>query len=80
VEAYDPVVPSKYDFKVNSLKQAVSDKDAVMILAKQKEFDDLNIDDLIKNLKPGTIILDTRNLFSKYVSKFKKNNIIYKSL
>lgn len=80
VEAYDPVVPSKYDFKVNSLKQAVSDKDAVMILAKQKEFDDLSIDDLIKSLKPGTIVLDTRNLFSKYVSEFEKNNIIYKSL
>ncbi|MCX7885274.1 MAG: nucleotide sugar dehydrogenase [Caloramator sp.] len=75
VFAYDPVVPTVYDFKVKKLDDAVKNMDAVMILAKQKEFDEIGLDYLLNNLKNGAVIFDTKSLFVKY-----KNELIEKGI
>lgn len=62
VSAFDSAVPTEYDFKVNSLIDALKDKDAIMVLAKQKEYE--NIDEkYLEVISKNTVILDTRNLF-----------------
>lgn len=63
VAAYDPAVPTGYDFKVKTLKDAILNKDGIIVLAKQKEFDAINFKDLRAGLERGTVIFDTRNLF-----------------
>ncbi|TDT50820.1 nucleotide sugar dehydrogenase [Fonticella tunisiensis] len=64
VFAYDPVVPTKYDFKVDSIEEAVEEKDAILILAKQKGYDRFN-EEIVNKIKKGTVIFDTRNIISE---------------
>lgn len=67
VRAYDPAVPAEYDFKVDSIEEAVKDAHGIVILAKQEGIDYTNFN-LFKSLmstegKP--FIVDTRNLFER---------------
>lgn len=67
VAAFDPAVPSKYPYKVDSLEDAVSDAHAVLILAKQDGIGYTNFK-LFRNLmsKSGQpVIIDTKNLYSR---------------
>lgn len=75
VFAYDPVVPTVYDFKVDDMNKVLKDVDAVIILAKQKEFETIDLDYLLNKLQKGTIVFDTKNLFTKYFNDLKDNGI-----
>jgi UDP-N-acetyl-D-mannosaminuronic acid dehydrogenase len=80
VSAYDPAVPTKYEFKVSSIDDALSQKDAVLVLAKQREFDEIDVESLLANLRRGTVIFDTRNLFGKFKDRLEKEGMIYKTI
>lgn len=80
VLAFDPAVPSSYSYKVNSLKDVISNKDCIMVLAKQKEFDAISAEYLLNNIAKDTIIFDTRNLFKSFSEELTNSNIIYKSI
>jgi UDP-N-acetyl-D-mannosaminuronic acid dehydrogenase len=80
VFAYDPAVPTKYDFKIASIEEALVNKDGVMILAKQSEFDNVDIEYLINKLNKETIVFDTKNLFKKFREELQGNSILYKSI
>jgi UDP-N-acetyl-D-mannosaminuronic acid dehydrogenase len=80
VSAYDPAVPTKYDFKVDSLEKAMLNMDAVLILAKQKEFDEINAEFLECNLNKETVVFDTKNLFSRFSEMFERNGVVYKTI
>ena len=64
VKAFDPVVPTKYDYKVDVQEEALRDAEVVMILAKQQEF---NIKcEYIKTLvAENAIIVDTKAIINK---------------
>ncbi|KXZ40503.1 UDP-N-acetyl-D-mannosaminuronic acid dehydrogenase [Alkalithermobacter thermoalcaliphilus JW-YL-7 = DSM 7308] len=74
VSAYDSAVPTAYDFKVDNIEQALKGKDAIMILAKQESYDDLN-EKYIGMIEKGTVILDTRNIFEGKEDKLKEYGI-----
>lgn len=60
VMAFDPVVPTKYPYKVSTQEEALKDADVVLVLAKQNE---INFSDLkfIKELmKESPIYVDTK--------------------
>lgn len=80
VEAFDPAVPTEYDFKVDSLEKVLEDKDAIIVLAKQKEFDTISADMLLSKLKRDAVIFDTRNLFKDMKDNFNNSNIIYSTI
>lgn len=67
VAAFDPAVPTKHEYKVETLEEAVQDAHAIVVLAKQEGIGYNNFK-LLKNLmsKQGTpIIVDTKNLYNK---------------
>lgn len=80
VFAYDPAVPTDYDFKINKLEGALKDKDGIIVLAKQKEFDSLDADYLIKAVDKGTVLMDIRSLFTKFKKELLDGGILYKSV
>lgn len=80
VFAFDPAVPTNYQFKVNTLLEAIKDKDGIMILAKQKEFEGIDIKYLINNVDKGTVIFDTKSLFKNIKAELLHSGIIYKSI
>lgn len=80
VFAFDPAVPTSYDFKVGTLEEALADKDGILVLAKQKEFDCLSSDYLVKKLGRGTVIFDTKNLFAEQKDELIQNGIQFKSI
>ncbi|MDO6355574.1 nucleotide sugar dehydrogenase [Caloramator sp. CAR-1] len=80
VLAYDPAVVTEYPFKVNSLEEAIKDADGIMVLAKQKEFEDIKIDDIIGSLQRGAVIFDTKNLFEGFKDVLIDAGIVYKTI
>lgn len=50
---------------MDSLEEAVKDADALVILAKQKEFEELRLEDIKNLMKRKPVLVDTRHLFSK---------------
>jgi len=76
VAAFDPAVPSRYDFKVDSLEEAVRDAHAIVVLAKQNGIGYNNFK-LFHNLmsQAGTpVIIDTKNLYDR--SEVEKHGFI----
>lgn len=69
VKAFDPAVKTKYDFKVESLQEALKDVQLVLILAKQHGIEFEKIFEYISPSK--AIIIDTRNVFSYNDAKEK---------
>jgi UDP-N-acetyl-D-mannosaminuronic acid dehydrogenase len=80
VFAYDPAVPTQYEFKISNIEDALKDKDGIMILAKQKEFDGIDVDYLIDNVNKGTVLMDIRSLFTKFKNELLNEGILYKSV
>lgn len=68
LRAFDPVVPTNYDFKVSTQEEALKGADAVMILAKQEEIvlDDLR--EIAKTVASNCVIIDAKNVVDKYES------------
>ncbi|MFA9559343.1 nucleotide sugar dehydrogenase [Evansella sp. AB-rgal1] len=61
VAAYDPAVPNSYSYKVNSLKEAIQDADALVYLTVQEEFVELNWDEIISKMKEDAVVYDAKN-------------------
>ncbi len=80
VSACDPTVPTEYDFKVDTIENALKGMDGVVVLAKQKEFDKIGIDYLKKVLNKGTVIFDTRNLFASIKDELLKEGMYFKAI
>lgn len=80
VEAYDPAVPTEYDFKVDSLEKVLENKDAVIVLAKQKQFDEITSSNLIESLKDNAVVFDTRNLFKSFKEELNNSGIVYTTI
>lgn len=80
VFAYDPAVPADYDFKISKMEDALKNKDGIIVLAKQKEFDSIDADYLLNVVNTGTVIMDTRSLFTKFKNELLNAGICYKSL
>lgn len=69
VKAYDPAVVTKYDFKVETEREAIEGSDAVVVLAKQEniEFNDFKLFSKLMNEKP--IYVDTKNVSQKELAE-----------
>lgn len=80
VFAYDSAVPTRYDFKHDNLSDVLNGADVLMILARQKSFDNLAPDFIIDNLKKDAFIFDTRNMLSSKKDEFIRHGIGYTSL
>lgn len=80
VYAYDPAVPTQYDFKISKIEDALKDKDGIMILAKQKEFDGIDAEYLLDRVNRGTVLMDVRSLFTRIKNELIKGGIFYKSV
>lgn len=80
VYAYDPAVPTQYDFKMPKIEDALINKDGIMILAKQREFDEIDASYLLDSVNSGTVIMDIRSLYTKYKDELQRGGIIYKSI
>lgn len=80
VYAYDPAVPTQYDFKISKIEDALKDKDGIMILAKQKEFDGIDAEYLLDRVNRGTVLMDVRSLFTRFKNELIKGGIFYKSV
>lgn len=74
VSAYDSAVPTKYDFKVDNIIDALKDKDAIMVLAKQKDYDSID-NKYLEVISRETVILDTRNIFEGKEEKLEQYGI-----
>lgn len=80
VEAFDPAVPTTYDFKVDSLEKVLEGKDAIVVLAKQKEFEEITSEKLLASLKEKSVVFDTRNLFKDIKEDLNNSNIVYTTI
>jgi UDP-N-acetyl-D-mannosaminuronic acid dehydrogenase len=65
VYAYDPAVPSAYEYKVDSLDEAVDGADALFLLAVQKEFDTLDWQSIVSKMNQDAVLLDAKNRIPK---------------
>ncbi|QGU00485.1 UDP-glucose 6-dehydrogenase [Candidatus Syntrophocurvum alkaliphilum] len=65
VKAFDPAVPEDYDFKVDSIEDAVKDAHGIVVLTKQNGIDYMDLDRFYGLMsKEGTpFIVDTKNLY-----------------
>lgn len=80
VFAYDPAVPTSYEFKISKIEDALKDKDGIIVLAKQKEFDSISADYLLDVVDKGTVLMDIRSLFTKFKDELLNGGILYKSI
>ena len=61
VSAFDPVVPTKYNFKAGNQDEALKDAEAVLVLTKQHEIEFDNFEHMSKLLKPKAVFVDTKS-------------------
>lgn len=80
VFAYDPAVSTEYAFKVSRLDAALEDKDGIIILAKQKEFDDIDLSYIFDKVNKGTVLMDIRSMFTGFKKELLDGGILYKSV
>lgn len=69
VKAYDPAVPSKYDYKVDSLAEAVQDGDGLIYLTVQEDFLQINWEEIVQLMKPNPVLLDGKNRIPRSVEE-----------
>ena len=65
VSAFDPTVPTEYDFKVKTEDKALKNADALVILTKQKGiiFDDF--EHIKKIINDNPVVIDTKNVINE---------------
>lgn len=61
VRAYDPAVPTKYDYKVDSLESAVQEADALVYLTAQEEYIEMNWDEVLGQMSSRPVLYDAKN-------------------
>ncbi|SHK16772.1 UDP-N-acetyl-D-mannosaminuronic acid dehydrogenase [Clostridium cavendishii DSM 21758] len=64
LKAFDPIVPTKYDFKVNTEEELLKNADLIFILTKQNSMN-FNCDELKKYTNKEAIIIDTKAVIQK---------------
>ncbi len=69
VKAYDPSVHNKYAYSVDTLEEAMEQADALIILAKQQQFDQLDLLIIKEKMAEKPILIDTKHLFIKDKAK-----------
>ncbi|WP_080348178.1 MULTISPECIES: nucleotide sugar dehydrogenase [Clostridium] len=69
VEAFDPVVPTSYDFKVDTQDEALKDADAVLILTKQHAINFNYCEHMSKMMKDKPVCIDTKAVISQVEAK-----------
>jgi UDP-N-acetyl-D-mannosaminuronic acid dehydrogenase len=75
VQAYDPVVPTKYQFKVDTLEEALDGASAVMILARQNGYEHIECSYMTSLMNPNPVCLDTKAVVSW--EDAGKNQMVY---
>lgn len=70
VAAYDPAVQSVHSYKVNSLDEAINGADALVLLAMQEEFIELNWREVIEAMGDKAVLLDTKNRVPRSVDGY----------
>ncbi len=65
VRAFDPVVRSTAAYAVNSLEEAVRDADALVVLARQEEFGELDLAAIREMMRYQPVLVDAKHLFSR---------------
>jgi nucleotide sugar dehydrogenase len=72
VKAFDPAVPSRYDFKVNSLKEALAGAHGLVLLSLQNGIELMNLDLFRELMTPDLpFIVDTKNFYDPALIKEK---------
>ncbi|GED16181.1 nucleotide sugar dehydrogenase [Aneurinibacillus migulanus] len=69
VAAYDPAVPSTYEYKVSSLQEAVKDADALIYVTVQEEFLEIDWNQTVAQMKGTPVILDGKNRVPRSVEE-----------
>lgn len=69
VNAFDPAVHSDSEYLVDTLDQAIDDADALVVLAKQNEFDNLDLKYIKEKMSANPILIDTKHLWEKEQAK-----------
>lgn len=65
VRAYDPVVDSSAGYAVETLRDAVTGADALVVLAKQRVFEDVDLGAVKKAMGEKPVLVDTKHLLSR---------------
>ncbi|WP_242845205.1 UDP binding domain-containing protein [Clostridium novyi] len=65
VEAFDPVVPTSYDFKVDTQDEALKGADAVLILTKQHAINFNYCEHMSNIMKDKPVCIDTKAVISQ---------------
>lgn len=65
VEAYDSMVTTEYLYKTDNLEKALKKSDAVLLLTRQKEFDNINLNYIAKGMNKNPIFLDTKGIVNR---------------
>ncbi|WP_028987814.1 nucleotide sugar dehydrogenase [Thermicanus aegyptius] len=61
VKAYDPAVPSRYPFKVDTLEEAADGADGLFFLAMQKAFEGIRWQELLGRMSENAVLVDAKN-------------------
>ena len=75
VRAFDPVVPTHYVFKVNSIEEGLEKADALIILAKQQDIVFKDYEELAKLMNDKPVCLDTKAVIDKM--EVEKQGFVY---
>lgn len=65
VKAFDPVVPTNYDFKVNKQDEAIKNADAILTLSKQQGIDFDNVKNMVALMKDKPVCVDVKAVIDK---------------
>lgn len=61
VRAWDPAVPSRYEYKVDTLEEAVSGADALIYVTVQEEFLTIDWQQTVGMMAKDAVLVDTKN-------------------
>lgn len=65
VRAYDPAVPRRAAYAVDGLEGALARADALVVLARQKAFDELDLATVKAAMNESPVLVDTKHLFRR---------------
>ncbi|WCK53738.1 nucleotide sugar dehydrogenase [Aneurinibacillus sp. Ricciae_BoGa-3] len=69
VAAYDPAVPARYPYKVDSLGDAVSGADALIYVTVQEEFLEIDWDEVLGKMNQNPVLVDGKNRIPRSISE-----------